>query len=129
MTLAITGLYAGIMMIFALALSFRAGGFRGSKGISVLFGNPENMELVQRVRVHQNFLEYVPLALIDGHYRNQWRQYDLPACIRHCSYYFSHRSFDRAEARQHGSPGPRYRCRWHRADITCRSGLCVVDGS
>ena len=64
MTLPITALYAGILMIFALALSFRAGGFRGSTGISVLFGNPENMELVQRVRVHQNFLEYVPLALI-----------------------------------------------------------------
>ena len=64
MTLAITALYASIMMIFALALSFHAGGFRGSTGISVLFGNPENMELVQRVRVHQNFLEYVPLALI-----------------------------------------------------------------
>jgi hypothetical protein len=52
------------MMVFALALSIRAGGFRGRTGISVLFGNPENMELAQRVRVHQNFLEYVPIALI-----------------------------------------------------------------
>lgn len=64
MTLSITALYASIMMIFALALSFRAGGFRGSTGVSVLFGDPVNMELAQRVRVHQNFLEYVPLALI-----------------------------------------------------------------
>jgi uncharacterized membrane protein YecN with MAPEG domain len=64
MALAITALYAGIMMIFALALSFRAGIFRASKNISVLFGSPENMELIQRVRAHQNFLEYVPLALI-----------------------------------------------------------------
>ena len=51
-------------MIFALALSFRAGGFRGKTGISVLFGEPPNMELAERVRVHQNFLEYVPLAII-----------------------------------------------------------------
>lgn len=64
MTLQITALYAGIMMIFALALSFMAGSYRGSSGISVLFGSPVNMELAQRVRVHQNFLEYVPLALI-----------------------------------------------------------------
>ena len=64
MTLAITALYASIMMIFALALSFKAGAFRGGTGISVLFGSPENMELAQRVRVHQNFLEYIPLALI-----------------------------------------------------------------
>ena len=64
MSLPITALYAGILMIFALALSFRAGGFRGTSGISVLFGDPVNMELAQRVRVHQNFLEYVPMAII-----------------------------------------------------------------
>jgi len=64
MSLPITALYAGIMMIFALALSFRAGGFRGKSGISVMYGEPINMELAQRVRVHQNFLEYVPMAII-----------------------------------------------------------------
>ncbi len=64
MSLPITALYAGILMIFALALSFRAGGFRGMTGISVLFGDPANMKLAQRVRVHQNFLEYVPMAII-----------------------------------------------------------------
>jgi len=64
MSLPITALYASIMMIFALALSFKAGGFRGKSGISVMFGEPTNMELVQRVRVHQNFLEYVPMAII-----------------------------------------------------------------
>ncbi len=64
MSLPITALYASILMIFALALSFRAGGFRGKTGISVLFGEPENMDLAERVRVHQNFLEYVPLAII-----------------------------------------------------------------
>lgn len=64
MQLAITAFYAGILAIFALVLSFIAGSFRGKAGVSVLFGEPPNMELAQKVRVHQNFLEYVPLLLI-----------------------------------------------------------------
>jgi uncharacterized membrane protein YecN with MAPEG domain len=64
MSLPITALYAGILMIFALALSFYAGSFRGKSGISVLFGEPANMDLAERIRIHQNFLEYVPMAII-----------------------------------------------------------------
>ncbi|MCH7820933.1 MAG: MAPEG family protein [Proteobacteria bacterium] len=64
MQLPITALYAGILTIFALVLSFQAGSFRGKSGISLLFGDPPNMELVQKVRVHQNFLEYVPMIVI-----------------------------------------------------------------
>lgn len=64
MQLPITLMYTGIFAIFALVLSFRAGSFRGKSGISVLFGDPPNMELAERVRVHQNFLEYVPIMLI-----------------------------------------------------------------
>ncbi|MDH3640173.1 MAG: MAPEG family protein [Gammaproteobacteria bacterium] len=64
MQLPITLMYAGIFAIFALVLSFRAGSFRATGGISVLYGDPANMELAQRVRVHQNFLEYVPIMLI-----------------------------------------------------------------
>lgn len=64
MSLQITALYVGILTIFALVLSAKAGSFRGKSGISVLHGDPVNMELAQRVRVHQNFLEYVPMALI-----------------------------------------------------------------
>ena len=60
----ITLMYASIFAIFALVLSFRAGSFRGRAGVSVLHGEPQNMELAQRVRVHQNFLEYVPMILI-----------------------------------------------------------------
>jgi len=60
----ITAFYAGVLAIFALYLSFRAGSFRGKAGVSVLFGDPPNMELAERVRVHQNFLEYVPMILI-----------------------------------------------------------------
>ncbi len=64
MQMPITLMYASIFAIFALVLSFKAGSARGKSGISILFGAPENMELAQKVRVHQNFLEYVPLFLI-----------------------------------------------------------------
>ena len=64
MTLPITALYAGILAIFALVLSARAGTYRGPAGVSLLYGEPVNWELAQRVRVHQNFLEYVPMLLI-----------------------------------------------------------------
>lgn len=64
MQIPITGLFAGLFAIFALVLSFRAGGFRGKAGVSILFGEPVNWELAERVRVHQNFLEYVPMVLI-----------------------------------------------------------------
>ena len=64
MLLPITATFAGILTIFALVLSFRAGGYRGKAGVSLLFGEPVNWELAQRVRVHQNFLEYVPMVLV-----------------------------------------------------------------
>jgi len=64
MQLPITLFYAAILTIFALALSFGAGSFRGKTGLSVLFGEPANMELAEKVRRHQNFLEYVPMLLI-----------------------------------------------------------------
>ncbi len=64
MSMPITLMYASIFAFFALVLSFRAGSFRGKSGISVLFGDPTNMELAERVRAHQNFLEYVPILII-----------------------------------------------------------------
>ena len=64
MPLPITLLYACLFAIFALALSFRVGTARGKTGISILVGEPQNMDLAERVRVHQNFLEYVPIFLI-----------------------------------------------------------------
>lgn len=64
MQLPISLMYAGIFAIFALVLSFRAGSYRGKAGISILTGDPVNWELAQRTRVHQNFLEYVPIMLI-----------------------------------------------------------------
>ena len=64
MHMPITLLYAGIFAVFALILSFQAGSFRGKAGVSILFGDPANMELAEKVRRHQNFLEYVPIMLI-----------------------------------------------------------------
>ena len=64
MQLPITAIYAGLLAIFALVLSARAGGYRGKAQVSILYGDPINWELAQRVRAHQNFLEYVPIVLI-----------------------------------------------------------------
>ena len=64
MPLPVTALYAGLLAIFALVLSARAGPFRGKAGVSILHGDPVNLELAQRVRAHQNFLEYVPMVVI-----------------------------------------------------------------
>lgn len=64
MQLPVTALYAGVLAIFALVLSFQAGTFRGKTGVSVLFGDPANMDLAEKVRRHQNFLEYVPFIVI-----------------------------------------------------------------
>ncbi len=64
MQVPITALYAGIFALFAFFLSFKAGSYRGTAGVSVLYGDPANMELAQRVRRHQNFLEYVPMIVI-----------------------------------------------------------------
>ena len=60
----VTLLYAAIFAVFALALSAQAGLYRGKVRISILFGEPDNMVLAERVRRHQNFLEYVPMVLI-----------------------------------------------------------------
>ena len=64
MPIPITALFAGLLTIFALVLSARAGSYRGKAGVSVLYGEPVNQELAVRVRTHQNFLEYVPLLLL-----------------------------------------------------------------
>ncbi len=62
MQVPITALYAGILAIYAIWLSSRAGLMRGKVGISILHG--DNMELAEKMRRHQNFVEYVPIALI-----------------------------------------------------------------
>lgn len=64
MALPITLMYAGFFGLFALWLAARAGSYRGRAGASILYGDPIDWELAERIRVHQNFLEYVPMLLI-----------------------------------------------------------------
>lgn len=58
----ITALYAGLLGLVSLGVSFPAGSLRGKLGISV--GDGGNKDLLLAMRRHANFVEYVPLALI-----------------------------------------------------------------
>ena len=62
MSLTITGLYAGLLALVGVVLSFHVGGGRLKSGISL--GTGDNADLLERVRRHANFVEYVPIALI-----------------------------------------------------------------
>jgi uncharacterized membrane protein YecN with MAPEG domain len=58
----ITALYAGILGLMAIALSFFPGSLRGKKKISI--GDGGDPELLLAMRRHGNFVEWVPLTLI-----------------------------------------------------------------
>ncbi|MBT5494889.1 MAG: glutathione metabolism protein [Alphaproteobacteria bacterium] len=58
----ITPLYAGILSLMFVYLSFRVIGMRRAAHIGL--GDGGNPLLVRRLRVHGNFAEYVPLALV-----------------------------------------------------------------
>ena len=58
----ITALYAGLLAILLLILSARVIGVRRAEKISL--GDGDNRQLQQRIRVHANFVEYTPFALI-----------------------------------------------------------------
>jgi len=62
MTLSITPLYAALLAILFIVLSFRVIFVRRGERISL--GDGENPALRARVRVHANFAEYTPLALV-----------------------------------------------------------------
>ncbi len=57
----VTPLYAGLLAVFYVLLSFRVIGMRRA-GISL--GDGGNPEMLRRVRGHANFAEYVPLVLV-----------------------------------------------------------------
>ncbi len=61
-SLLITGFYAGILAIIHIALSFKVIGLRKQHKIGI--GDGENQQLAKAIRVHGNFIENVPLALI-----------------------------------------------------------------
>jgi uncharacterized protein len=58
----ITALYAGLLGLVSLGVSFPAGSLRGKLGVSI--GDGGNKDLLLAMRRHANFVEYVPLALI-----------------------------------------------------------------
>jgi len=58
----ITALWAGILGLLSLALAMFVARARSSE--NVIFGDGANIVLQQRIRVHGNFVEYVPIALV-----------------------------------------------------------------
>jgi uncharacterized membrane protein YecN with MAPEG domain len=60
--LPITALYAGLLAPLFLLLSVRV--IRQRRGAKVAVGDGGDAMLLRRMRVHANFAEYVPLALL-----------------------------------------------------------------
>lgn len=58
----VTALYAGLLALLYVVLSARVIFVRRGERISV--GDGGNSELLRRVRVHANFAEYVPMAIV-----------------------------------------------------------------
>jgi uncharacterized protein len=58
----ITALYAGLLAPLLITLIFRVVGRR--RGEKVEIGDGNDRELLRRMRVHANFVETVPMALI-----------------------------------------------------------------
>jgi uncharacterized protein len=58
----VTALYAGLLGLISIGVSFPAGRLRGQLGVSV--GDGGNKDLLLAMRRHGNFVEYVPMALI-----------------------------------------------------------------
>jgi uncharacterized membrane protein YecN with MAPEG domain len=58
----ITALYAGLLVALFISLAIRV--IRARRGARVALGDGGNTDLLRRMRVHANFAEYVPLALV-----------------------------------------------------------------
>ena len=58
----ITAFYAALLAALFISLSFRVIGQRGRAKIEI--GPGQDPELFRRMRVHANFAEYVPIALL-----------------------------------------------------------------
>ena len=56
----ITGMYAGILALFLVALSVRT--LRTRRRNQIAVGDGGNSEMLRAMRVHGNFAEYAPLA-------------------------------------------------------------------
>ena len=62
MALLVTALYAGLLGLIGLVLAGLVGRARGKSGVSL--GDGGKPELIEAVRRHANFVEFVPLLLI-----------------------------------------------------------------
>jgi uncharacterized membrane protein YecN with MAPEG domain len=62
MTVQITAIYASILAIVYIVLSYRVAKRR--QKLQVGLGTGDNRELERAIRIHGNFAEYVPLALL-----------------------------------------------------------------
>ena len=58
----ITALYAGLLTPLFISLAIRV--IRERRGAQVSVGHGDNAWLLRKMRVHANFAEYVPLALL-----------------------------------------------------------------
>jgi uncharacterized protein len=58
----ITAIYAGLLTLLLLYLSVRVIGVRQAGKVEI--GHGDNHQLLRRIRVHANFVEYTPYALI-----------------------------------------------------------------
>lgn len=61
-SLTLTGFYAAILAILYIGLAFKVIGHRKKHAIGI--GDNDNKDLAKAIRVHGNFAEYVPIALI-----------------------------------------------------------------
>lgn len=62
MTIQVVPVYAAILALMFVGLSFRTIGLR--RNLKVLLGNGEEQLLARAIRVHGNFAEYIPLAIV-----------------------------------------------------------------
>ena len=58
----ITTFYAGVLGLIYIALSFYV--IRGRFKNQIALGDNGNQDMMKRIRVHANFIEYVPIALL-----------------------------------------------------------------
>ncbi len=58
----ILALYSGLLSLVFIFLSYKVASYR--KKFKVGIGDGENSNLAKAIRVHANFIEYVPLALL-----------------------------------------------------------------
>ncbi len=62
MIVPVTSFYAGVLAFMLLVLTIRVTRNRRRKRIGILSG--DDQEMAQAIRVHGNFIEYVPILLI-----------------------------------------------------------------